>query len=99
MRNISTIIKKEFMDKILAGEKEIEFKGHTTFWKKRLEPYAKETRIKGQLKDVRIVFLCGRKCYRYVVTAVYYHRVKKPVNIAGMSFKTYYSIHLGCRVG
>lgn len=97
---ISTTIKKVYMDKILSGEKRIEFKGYTPYWKERLDPFVGRTRImqyKG-LDGLGINFLCGRLSYKYQVIGVYRHRLKEPIDIAGKKFKKYYTIHLGVRI-
>ena len=100
MKWISTTIKKEYMKQILDGEKKIEYKGYIPFWKKRLDRFVSRTKLmryKG-LVGVGINFLCGKLSYKYQVIGVYFHTVKKPIDIVGQEFKKYYTIHIGERI-
>lgn len=93
MRNITTTIKKVYMDKILSGEKTSEYKTNSEFWNKRL------TKFVGQCFDedpVIITFLCGRKSYKYRVLNVMC--VPLPKEIDGVVSDCYWDIRLGKRM-
>lgn len=63
--DVSTTIKKRFMDQILAGSKIHEYKADTAHWRKRL------LTLSGGVAQPRIiVFLCGNKPYWYHVRGV-----------------------------
>lgn len=92
-RWISTTIKKVWLDKILSGEKKIEYKDNTEWWRARL----------GNIDDldidegVGINFLCGRKHYKFMVTAIHLVISGTPKDIDGNECFTWYEIHLGER--
>lgn len=87
MKNISTTIKKKWLDKILSGDKTIEYKGDTPFWRKRLDKllYCGE--------DVVITFLCGRKSYKFKVEKIFLFIGERVIE--GTCYNAFYEIHLG----
>lgn len=88
MNTISTTIKRKYLDRILSGEKNVEYKGATPYWKKRLEK-----NLGLYYKDLAIVFVCSQEAYRFTVTNVV-HRYESKV-IDGVRYESYYAIHLG----
>ena len=87
MKNISTTIKRKWLDQILSGIKTVEYKGATPFWRARLDKlrYTDEPRV--------ITFLCGRESYKFKVKGVYL--VGQFKVIEGTGYRHYYEIHLG----
>lgn len=94
MGNISTTIKKIYMDKILSGEKTSEYKANTPFWNKRLIKYINRLTDEDPLI---ITFLCGQKSYKYYVKDVIC--VPLPMVIDGKKVDCYWEIQLGKKVG
>lgn len=93
MNWISTTIKRKYMDKILEGEKRVEYKKASEFWKKRLQKYIGFF----SCRDVGINFLCGQESYKYMVQQVTRHRHLK-IEIDGELIEDYYKIYLGQRL-
>lgn len=94
MKCISTTIKRTWMDKILSGEKKIEYKDNTEYWRKRLSNIDDIDIESG----VEINFLCGQVAYRYKVIDIALIIHKEPMDIDGVKTNTWYEIHLGERV-
>lgn len=90
---ISTTIKRKWLDKILSGEKKIEYKGDTLFWNKRL---CKIVRAKMLQPDIKVIinFLCGRESYKFQVLAVE-RNIDSGMDIDGTFYEKYWEIHLG----
>lgn len=87
---LSTTIKKVWMDKILSGEKKVEYKGATDYWKKR---------ICWPNCPTEINFLCGQKSYRYKIPRIVQCvDALHPKDIDGVLFSEWYEIELGERV-
>jgi len=87
MRWISTTIKRKWLDKILSGEKEQEYKGATEFWNKRL------TKILECGEEIGINFLCGRESYKFEVMDInHYYGMRE---IDGTEYESFYEIRLG----
>lgn len=94
--NISTTIKRKWMDKILTGEKTSEFKNASDFWNKRLFKYIGTDIVKN---GSTITFLCGRKVYRYIIKNVLYYPCNTPPKeIDGKLCSIYWEIQLGERL-
>jgi len=95
MKWISTTIKRKWMDKILSGEKRVEFKGMTDFWKTRLLPLCGRG-------DVAINFLCGRESYKYNVLVVegFFDDLDDGAykDIDGVRYNEWFEITLGGRI-
>lgn len=89
MRYISTTIKKVWLDKILSGEKKIELKPGTDFWKKRLMPM-----LEGSDRII-LSLLCGRKAYKFSVMNVCYVQSRRPLKIDVPYYYSWFEIHLG----
>ena len=87
MKNISTTIKRKWLDQILSGIKTVEYKGATPFWRKRLNKllYCGE--------DVVITFLCGRVAYKFKVVKIFYYEGSRVIE--GTCYNAFYEIHLG----
>ena len=84
---VSTTIKRKWMDKILSGEKTIEYKGATEFWNTRLNKllYCGE--------EISINFLCGRVSYKFKVIRIFYYDNDRVID--GVLHKGFFEIHLG----
>lgn len=91
---ISTTIKKIWLDKILSGEKSIEFKIASNHWNKRL------LRLTDPrwTRPIEINFLCGRDSYRFRVESVEIIIDPDGFDIDGEITNEYYAIHLGKRI-
>ena len=92
---ISTTIKRKWMDLILSGEKQSEFKGNTKFWNKRL------TKIQVLLLQNELVFinfLCGVESYKYKVKWIIHHITIQGKDIDGKKSNDYWEIVLGKRI-
>ncbi len=92
---ISTTIKKKYLDKILEGEKTIEYKKGSEFWKKRLEKHL------GVFKSgsLGINFLCGQKTYKFdVLQVIHISNRLKEIEIDGEKVDDYYKIYIGERL-
>lgn len=92
---ISTTIKRKWMDLILSGEKQSEFKGNTKFWNKRLK------RIQELLKRKELVFinfLCGAESYQFKVDCIIHYSCFPAFNIDGKEFTDYWEIKIGKRI-
>lgn len=87
MKRISTTIKRVWMDKILSGEKTIEYKGAIPHWRARLHKFL----YCGE--DIQITFLCGRKPYRFEVLKIFYYEGDRIID--GTLHRAFYEIHLG----
>lgn len=92
MKWISTTIKKKWMVKILSGEKTIEYKGATDFWRPRLD----KIMINHSDKEIGINFLYGRVPYKYKVENIYYYYGDRVID--GVLHHGFYEIHLGDRI-
>jgi len=90
---ISTTIKREFLDPILAGSKHFERKRSSKFWDRRLNKF-----VGCKRGAVAISFLCGRAGYKFIVLGVRRYKGALPVDIAGTVTNDYYEIELGDRI-
>lgn len=93
MRWISTTIKKKYMDEILSGEKDVEYKGSTYFWDRRLDELNKFPVV-----DVGINFLCGQKSYKFKVTDVTKYWNPDGIIIDGKHYMEWWEISIGERI-
>lgn len=84
---ISTTIKRKYMDAILSGQKDVEYKAYNEYWCKRLH---------GNSSGV-INFLCGQQCYKYKYTAVDVIDTPQSVSDVIKTAKCF-AVHLGRRV-
>lgn len=92
MKWISTTIKRKWIDKILSGEKKREYKEHSDFWQKRLDP------LLNCNEDICINFLCGQESYKFKVLYIEYVNVTWSIDIDGKICNEYYSIYIGDRI-
>lgn len=86
---ISTTIKKEYMDRILNGDKNCELKGDTVFWSKRLD------KLIGK-GNVAINFLCGQESYKFKVNSI--TKFEHPIIIDEVNYDGHYEILIGDRL-
>jgi len=100
---ISTTIKLEYMELILAGSKKIEYKGNSDFWRDRLVKHLDpncyrdwEGCLSFTTPGLVINFLCGRIHYKYHVEKI--QLICKQMDIAGEVHDSYFEIHLGNRL-
>jgi len=89
---ISTTIKGKYMEKILSGEKSVEYKEASEFWEKRLKKY-----IGDHEEGLGINFICGQEVYKFEVTRVSI-RTTMSIEIDGKEVDRYYKIFLGERI-
>ena len=83
---LSTTIKKVFMDRILSGEKKVEYKENTRYW---------QDRIKGDATVIN--FLCGQKFYKYKINRI--RCIKTPRGVRTVIKTSYcFAIELGERL-
>lgn len=93
MKQISTTIKRKYMNKIMEGTKKIEYKADIKFWNVRL------SKLVDVDDDMIIInFLCGRKSYKYYVI-----EIKRCFSLDGIIFNDkfhywWWEIHLGPRI-
>jgi len=92
MKKITTTIKKEYLDKILSGEKTIEYKGNTEFWSTRLD------KLMLIQDKVIINFICGRKSYKFEVWRIERQEDFNGFIINNKSYNSYFKIYLGNRI-
>ena len=92
MKWISTTIKKKWMDKILSREKRVEYKQHSDFWKKRLDPLLR------CYDKICINFLCGQISYKFEVIYIEYINVHWGMDIDGKTHNEYYAIYIGDKI-
>ena len=95
--NISTTIKRKWMDKILSGEKTSEFKGDTEFWNKRINKILRAKMNEIGCEEVIITFLCGQISYKYKVLAIH-KNIDGGMDIDGIFYKKYWKIELGNQI-
>ena len=94
MKWISTTIKKKWINKILSGEKKVEYKNKSEYWQKRLEKISAIDIKNG----VGINFLCGQEAYKFKVIKIDSITSETPKNIDGVECHSWYEIHLGERI-
>jgi len=67
MKSLVLRIRKRYFDAIVSGEKTVEFRRDSEFWRKRIIGKA----------DVEIAtFICGKRVHRRKITSI--HRIKTP---------------------
>ncbi len=90
---ISTTIKRKHLDRILDGEKEIEYKKASEHWTKRLNKH------RGQHDgDLGINFLCGQESFKFDVKSVFLWFHTDGMEIDGETAIWVYHIELGERL-
>jgi hypothetical protein len=79
MRKVSFRIRRQYFDKIVSGEKNVELRAYTPFWFNRL--------IRNGKPDVA-VFVCGKEVHRRRITGVHIEIPEKflerPLSLQGL---------------
>jgi len=92
---ITTTIKWIHLEKILSGEKKIEYKVKKPFWDDRL---GKAKRLIDEGKNIGINFVCKKRGYKYHLIEIESHDRDEPMDIDGIMTKEWYENHLGDRI-
>ena len=69
MKSIVFRVRKQYFDAIVSGEKKVEHRKDSPFWRKRLGPIA-DKKFPSQQEPMIAVFLCGKRVHRRKVTYV-----------------------------
>lgn len=97
MKSIVFRVRKQYFDAIVAGEKTVEYRKDSPFWRKRLGPIA-DKKFPGQQEQIIAVFLCGKQIHRRLITEV--HQIRTPDNFSeqgkkDVSTELCYAVYLG----
>ncbi len=105
MRWISTTIKRKYMDKILAGDKKIEYKRGSNYWRKRILPLMHrkdeldEDEDPDDLEPLGITFVCGQDVYKFELKGMMHVTADCDVKeIDGETVQEYFALRIGKRI-
>lgn len=91
--NLSTTIKRVYLDAIRSGDKTIEYKAASDWWRDRLGKAQAALKTGGR---VSITFVCGRdNVDKYNVPRIELKQSAAGMNIDGNTVYEWYEIHLG----
>ena len=95
-------IRKKYFQQIVHGQKTIEYRRDSAFWKKRIEKLEKvPNRDAWMPENLLAVFICGKCSIRKRI--IYIERIQTPENFSAQGNKdvdtpTCFAIHLGSEV-
>ena len=98
---ISTTIKRMYMDKILSGEKTVEYKSLIPYWDRRVGKFLHKALFANSNPPTLpkgINFLCGRKSYKFKITMIRIEATSPDIPTDVVSTGGCYAIHLGERI-